>query len=281
MTALPPLLQPLVEHPMFDSSRYRRDFHQVGMLGKGGFGRVYHAVHRLDGLSYAVKQIPLSSSRIRKIQQQGQPGLNALLAELRILARLDHPNIVRYYGGWLECSMSETSATRLSIKRTERGLLEGIPSSGTDSRDAGSELPDTATDGASSASGAHMTRESRATVSWSTPKPSTVDGTALDDEDIESLKRDPIPDVVFEESTRASGANHGDSMAEVSESAVHPRLTLHIQMSLHPMTLSDFISPLNTTQHHHCFHLVSSLQILLAILDGVKYLHAEESYTGT
>ncbi|EON61320.1 PEK protein kinase [Coniosporium apollinis CBS 100218] len=256
------------------------------MLGKGGFGRVYHAVHRLDGVSYAVKQIPLSSSRVWKIQQRGQPELNALLAELRILARLDHPNIVRYYGGWLEYS----TVAPLSINDIERGLLQGIPSSGIDSQDADSELPNAATDATCSAPDTRGKQEGCAFVSSTTSNFSTVHSIRMDDQDVESLIGDPGQDVVFEESTRNSEAVDEHSMAETSEiingstpfrsaqqnkTAGCPRLTLHIQMSLHPMTLSDYVSPLNTTQHHHCFHLVSSLQILLAILDGVEYLHAE------
>jgi serine/threonine protein kinase len=58
--ALPDLLQPLVDHPMFEMSRYLREFSEIGMIGKGGYGKVYHVKHRLDGSDYAVKKIILS-----------------------------------------------------------------------------------------------------------------------------------------------------------------------------------------------------------------------------
>ena len=101
---LPPLLRPLVDHPMFELSRYLRDFTEISMIGKGGYGKVYHVQHRLDGSNYAVKKINLNQHRLRRIQERGQVELDGLLNELRMLARFDHPNIVRYYGGWLEYS---------------------------------------------------------------------------------------------------------------------------------------------------------------------------------
>ena len=37
--------------------RYEREFIQVKVIGGGGFGKVFHAYHKLDGRSYAVKQV--------------------------------------------------------------------------------------------------------------------------------------------------------------------------------------------------------------------------------
>jgi translation initiation factor 2-alpha kinase 3 len=59
-----------------------------------------------------------------------------------------------------------------------------------------------------------------------------------------------------------------------------PTLALHMQMSLHPMTLADFISPPEDVAGkapslRHCFHIGPSLSIIAAILDGIEYLHSE------
>ncbi|TKA83188.1 hypothetical protein B0A55_00694 [Friedmanniomyces simplex] len=43
-------------HPMLEPSRYLRDFDELAVLGKGGYGIVYHVRNRLDGLQYAVKK---------------------------------------------------------------------------------------------------------------------------------------------------------------------------------------------------------------------------------
>ena len=56
-------------------------------LGAGGFGRVWRARNRLDGVEYAVKAIKIL------------PGDNVtkLLREVNTLSRMHHENIVRYY----------------------------------------------------------------------------------------------------------------------------------------------------------------------------------------
>lgn len=101
----PPILEGLLpNHPLLDSTRYTRDFDEFGILGKGGYGTVFHVQHKLDGLPYAVKKIPLGPSHLRRIQRNGQSELDIILVELRTMARLEHPNIVRYYNGWIEWS---------------------------------------------------------------------------------------------------------------------------------------------------------------------------------
>ena len=41
-------------------SRYANDFDELEEIGKGGFGIVYKAQHKLDGNIYAIKKIKLS-----------------------------------------------------------------------------------------------------------------------------------------------------------------------------------------------------------------------------
>ncbi|OMJ19612.1 Eukaryotic translation initiation factor 2-alpha kinase 1 [Smittium culicis] len=76
------------------TSRYNEDFYEGRRLGKGGFGEVFEAQNKLDGRSYAVKKI--------KIKKEST--LEKTLREIKVLARLDHPNIVRYYSSWVEMS---------------------------------------------------------------------------------------------------------------------------------------------------------------------------------
>jgi len=47
----------LVKEP---SSRYKNDFEQLEEIGRGAFGIVYKARHKLDGNVYAIKKIKLS-----------------------------------------------------------------------------------------------------------------------------------------------------------------------------------------------------------------------------
>lgn len=75
-------------------SRLQAEFEVLEWLGRGGFGDVFKVRNRLDGCIYALKRILLNrSSRLldRKIMR-----------EVKLLSRLNHENIVRYYHSWIE-----------------------------------------------------------------------------------------------------------------------------------------------------------------------------------
>ncbi|KAJ1481499.1 kinase-like domain-containing protein, partial [Baffinella frigidus] len=90
--------------PLHAPTRYQRDFEEVGVLGSGGFGTVMAARHRIDGQLYAVKRIRIKpvgmdEYRARAVAQRLQ---RLVLSEARSVARISHPNVVRYFSSWLE-----------------------------------------------------------------------------------------------------------------------------------------------------------------------------------
>jgi translation initiation factor 2-alpha kinase 3 len=89
-------------YPHLQTDRYIREFLELEVVGKGGYGKVFKAKHKLDGSSYAVKRIPVSPAKVAKIQEHGPEELESMLEEVRSLARFEHPNIVRYHNAWLE-----------------------------------------------------------------------------------------------------------------------------------------------------------------------------------
>ena len=126
LSAVPTALQSLIEnHPALHATRYARDFDELGLIGKGGYGKVFRAIHRVDGFQYAVKRIALSPARMKRIKERGKEELDCLLEEVRTLARLDHCNIVRYHHAWLEYSPGATNV--LSNFVSDRKLLEAPP----------------------------------------------------------------------------------------------------------------------------------------------------------
>lgn len=70
------------------------DFEVQGCLGSGSFGRVYKVLRLADGRVYVMKQISLESMTPRE-------QLDAI-NEVKIMAALNHPNVVRYYDSFLE-----------------------------------------------------------------------------------------------------------------------------------------------------------------------------------
>ncbi|KAI8072412.1 kinase-like domain-containing protein [Gongronella butleri] len=78
-------------------SRYCEDFVELNLLGKGGFATAHRARNNLDGIDYAVKKVKLGPDL-----HQGNTPYKKIFREIKHLARLEHENVVRYYGSWLE-----------------------------------------------------------------------------------------------------------------------------------------------------------------------------------
>lgn len=105
-------------HHFRRQSRYETEFEELEQIGKGGFGAVFCARNKIDGQQYAIKKIRLrldqppsessccsslssvsSFASEKWISQADQ----RLIREVKTFARIsNHPNVVRYYGAWLE-----------------------------------------------------------------------------------------------------------------------------------------------------------------------------------
>ncbi|XP_021110400.1 eukaryotic translation initiation factor 2-alpha kinase 1 isoform X3 [Heterocephalus glaber] len=76
------------------TSRYLNEFEELGILGKGGYGRVYKVRNKLDGQHYAIKKILIKGATKTDCMK--------VLREVKVLAGLQHPNIVGYHTAWIE-----------------------------------------------------------------------------------------------------------------------------------------------------------------------------------
>ena len=81
-------------------SRYRADFKELQLVGRGGFGDVTQCLNRLDRKVYALKRVRLPPGATRTDARRQ-------LREVDALASVFHPHIVRYYQSWVEESSSE------------------------------------------------------------------------------------------------------------------------------------------------------------------------------
>ncbi|XP_066483703.1 eukaryotic translation initiation factor 2-alpha kinase 3 isoform X2 [Tiliqua scincoides] len=74
-------------------SRYLTDFEPIQCLGRGGFGVVFEARNKVDDCNYAIKRIRLPNRELAR---------EKVMREVKALAKLEHPGIVRYFNAWLE-----------------------------------------------------------------------------------------------------------------------------------------------------------------------------------
>ncbi|XP_050822692.1 eukaryotic translation initiation factor 2-alpha kinase 1 [Gopherus flavomarginatus] len=76
------------------TSRYLNEFDEIARLGKGGYGTVYKVRNKLDGQLYAIKKNLIKKATKRDCMK--------VLREVKVLAGLQHPNIVGYHTAWIE-----------------------------------------------------------------------------------------------------------------------------------------------------------------------------------
>ncbi len=305
----PLTLQPANNH-FIHASRYSNDFAELGFLGKGGYGKVYHVVNHLDGQEYAIKKITLSQKRLKKLEDGGVTELEALLREIRTLAKLEHSNVVRYFGGWIEHMGTQPAVADSKDMDTPRKMLDNPPAAADDDFDpdlcfgnlsdlhhAGEEddgiIFDFSSEPAEQALlgnelDSKQRRASEATISSTHTKKSYVHSCDEEDEETDVVQHDQgipikassLPGETREEDFSDMGVVQNARERSASIDSAGPTLTLHIQMSLHPISLSQYLSPDVpkvaedvSLARRHCYHLEPSLRLMLAILSGVEYLH--------
>jgi len=296
--ASPAVIQPAILLP---PPRYVNDFVEIALLGKGGYGSVYHVRHRLDGVEYAVKKVVIKKGVLENELGGKKDGLERVMNEITTLAQLHHPGIVRYFCSWVEGVVEDMLNTPQFIG--DHLGVQDVQGHQSPKAEVLNEIADVDADIVFAYSGEDERIETveEATIA-SGANGQTSDG--LEDS-IESIprsyaKRQPNmhhgkPKVAFDipsqsdsesEFTGSNIFSSGGGVLIKSTANSHGRksssassgLTLYIQMSLHSFTLTSFISTsvrLSKPIPRHCFCIKSSLDIFLSLLDGVQYLHSQ------
>lgn len=107
---------PVPENIGMSWSRYHREFDEISFIAGGGFGRVYRARHKLDGIEYAVKKITIKYTTINRVLSH--------LAEVKTFASLNHTNIVPYKNAWLEPLFNSGSNNCLEGDRRKKEKIK-------------------------------------------------------------------------------------------------------------------------------------------------------------
>lgn len=90
-----------VNDPISHSTPIRtgiRQFTDISIIASGGFGVVFRGHHLLDDCNYAIKMIPIRLDPNLELQ----PQILSKIREIRYLAKLDHPHIIRYHTSWVD-----------------------------------------------------------------------------------------------------------------------------------------------------------------------------------
>ena len=87
-----------------NDKRYISDFEEISKIGTGGFSTVFKVKNKLDDNFYAVKKIQL---RIKDIKNDINAELERVLREAKFLAKVFHPNVIRYYNSWIELKLDD------------------------------------------------------------------------------------------------------------------------------------------------------------------------------
>lgn len=103
------------------NQRFLECFQEITPIGSGGYGHVFKAKHKIDGMTYVIKRVKYDNEKVER--------------EVRALAALHHPNIVRYSQCWagtdynpedsdIGRSNSFTKCLFIQMEFCEKGTLE-------------------------------------------------------------------------------------------------------------------------------------------------------------
>ena len=87
-------------------SRIQNEFEVLKWLGKGAFGDVLKVRNKLDGGVYAIKRIKLNPKN-KQLNKK-------ITREVKLLSRLNHENVVRYYNSWIESATMESRHSKFT-----------------------------------------------------------------------------------------------------------------------------------------------------------------------
>ncbi|KAG0653095.1 Heme-regulated inhibitor 1 [Hyphodiscus hymeniophilus] len=290
---------------------YRKQYKEQCLLGKGGFGHVYKAFHTLDGRAYAIKKVVMRVDGELNPEEKAKQMVAEIRALSRLdhrnIVRYHHcwtENLPAELLGDSSGSVSEeeTSADVSKLASVEN-LKAGLSSAdknikkrlARDSRHQRqvSRMQGEAEDSIIFANSTSVSATpGKAVVKKSffrSPK-SHIDIDSDNENDIDSENKNDNDSSDSDESVDnyegidiEFGTDNGYSTEEiprateiVKKSAVFD-VVLFIQMSLHPMNLEDYLWPEQQKRAkakvEHCHHCLPTARILLAILDGVDYIH--------
>ncbi|EPS44006.1 hypothetical protein H072_2004 [Dactylellina haptotyla CBS 200.50] len=285
-------LEPIREQGSGITAIFGPRWEEIECLGKGGFGSVWACKNHLDDEVYAIKKIIITEQFLKVAQIADETDREKAFAELhhevKILARLDHPNIVRYYSSWME-RMSSEDFEKIKHRVCPEGMSEYTEDSGlsvesSDQEDfsAMGDDEEVENDGDNSNKG-NQHREN------SVPEEYSTNSLQLSDARRPQTSLSGI-DIFGNSSSLSTNSNSSSELEIVPRSASQlllPAITgnpnvhiLSIQMARYTLSLNDFIrtptdngAPPRGIGVEYEFMPKIAVELMLRIVDGVEYMH--------
>ncbi|XP_049644567.1 eukaryotic translation initiation factor 2-alpha kinase 1 isoform X2 [Suncus etruscus] len=276
------------------TSRYLNEFEEVSILGKGGYGRVYKVRNKLDGQYYAIKKILIKGASKRDCMK--------VLREVKVLAGLQHPNIVGYHTAWIEhvhvASMNGRTSFQLpsleviSEPRTGPELWDEYDAEKARSSSSGSSIifADPSSEREQQPFGGDLVAPNNRLANY-VPRHVAKSSPGHPDSDLSSssmvgpglpapLDSDTEDDFTATSSEESSGENR-NLLGQTEMCQVQYHLMLHIQMQLCKRSLWDWIVERNTRDREcmdeaSCPYVMASvaMKIFQELVEGVFYIHS-------
>ncbi|KAF5918262.1 hypothetical protein HPG69_002904 [Diceros bicornis minor] len=275
------------------TSRYLNEFEELAVLGKGGYGRVYKVRNKLDGQYYAIKKILIKGATKTDCMK--------VLREVKVLAGLQHPNIVGYHTAWIEhVHVAQTQADRISIQLPS---LEVI-SDQEDDRDQydvksdesnGSSIifAEFTSEKEKSFGESGMENQNNRLVNYTTnlftrdasefESSSELQENGLADLSSRSIVEHQLParhNSDLEENFASTEESSEEKLTLLGQTEVQYHLMLHIQMQLCERSLWDWIAERNErgrecVDESACPYIMASVatKIFQELVEGVFYIH--------
>ncbi|KRY28118.1 Eukaryotic translation initiation factor 2-alpha kinase 1 [Trichinella spiralis] len=253
-------------------SRYGIDFVEICQLGKGGFGQVVKALNKLDDQVYAVKKIEFSVLSPEQCLK--------LLGEVRFLARLNHPNVVRYHCAWLEFDPQAVESLPTSPESLKIRELQDVSLTNSTTND----------DNNKRGTFSPMLSSLRLPRSRSSPEIvfASTSGQSFPPKLLENSPSQASCSLSSSSSSSSKSSSSSCSGSEMNfakklkkSKKIPKALKLYLQMELCSWTLKDWMDERNAAVKSNCsspFDLVNADVneiILRQLVEAIQYIHSQ------
>ncbi|XP_025020498.1 eukaryotic translation initiation factor 2-alpha kinase 1 isoform X1 [Python bivittatus] len=265
------------------TSRYVNEFDEISRLGKGGYGTVYKVRNKLDSQFYAIKKILIKKATKRDCMK--------VLREVKVLAQLQHPNIVGYHTAWMEHVQPTGPKGDSVLDLPSLKMSSGQGNS--EDQSSIQEMEDSSIIFANGSPEDSLSRNSEGSEMNACALPLGTHESSGEN-DMTSRLRDSInqSSILYYSSQNRDHANASDSRSDEEdlqkEMSWHQpctteyHLMLHIQMQLCETSLCDWIATRNdiclraadASSSYHPIEKHWTLKIFQELLEGVYYIHS-------